>query len=92
MPLKPETPISESAGNQDIPNFEQEEHSLRRMEMSPGAVRVEQRLKQRGNWRAAVPQPVLFPFPSTGLGATEFRLEEIRSHDEGSLGQADSLD
>lgn len=58
MPLKPETPISESAGNQDIPNFEQEERSPRRMEMSPGVVRVGQRLKQRGNWRAAVPQPV----------------------------------
>lgn len=59
MPLKPETPISESAGNQDILNFEQEEHSQRRMEMSPGVVRVGQRLKQRGNWRAAVPQPGL---------------------------------
>lgn len=59
MPLKPKTPISEFAGNQDILNFEQEEHSQRRMEMSPGVVRVGQRLKQRGNWRTAVPQPVL---------------------------------
>lgn len=34
--LGPEAPVSESAGNQSMSNFEQEENSPRRMEMSPG--------------------------------------------------------
>lgn len=61
MPLKPETPISESAGNQDILNFEQEEHSQRRMEMSPGGgeswTKTEAKRKLEGCCASAGPFP-----------------------------------
>lgn len=56
--------------------------------MSPGGgeswTKTEAKRKLEGCCSLAGP----FPFPSTGLGATEFCLEETGSCDEGSWGKA----
>lgn len=65
-PLGPGAPVSESAGNQSMSNFEQEKNSPRRMEMSPGGgeswTETEaERRRGGGLWRS---NP---PFPNAGL-------------------------
>lgn len=55
-PLGPEAPVSESAGNQSISNFEQEENPPKRMEMSPGGGEswTESEAKRKREWGRAV--------------------------------------
>lgn len=62
MPLEPEAPTSESAVNQDILNFEQEEHSPRRMEMSPGGGESWTKTEAKRKLEGCCTSVVLSPF------------------------------
>lgn len=59
--------------------------------MSPGVAESWTKTKAKSELVVVVGAARPFPFPNPGLGVTEFYLEEIRSHGEGSLGQVDPL-